>query len=122
MVNCIYLCNMKRIGLIVALMLLVVVVGCKHNEKLPEGVLTVEEYADLLADLYLADGYFSVTNDFQFKNLGADMAGTYDTLLAEHHVTQESIIATSSYYLDHREENKKVYDLLMKKLDSYGNE
>ena len=108
---------MKRIRLIVAILLMASVTGCKHAEKLPEGVLTVEAYADLLIDLYLAEGYFAITSDFQYKNLGADMAGTYDTLLAQHNVTQESLTATANYYLNHREQNEAVFNLVMAQLE-----
>ncbi|KWW29701.1 MAG: hypothetical protein AUK63_1301 [bacterium P3] len=109
---------MKRKSLIGGiLLLLMAVAGCHHNEQLPQGVLSVSEYADLLTDLYLAEGYFAVESDYQYKKLGADMAGTYDTLLAQHHVTPEILETTSIYYLKNRVLYKEVYELVTENLN-----
>lgn len=103
-------------------LLLPTVVGCQHKEEMPSGVLSVEEYADVLTDLYLAEGYFAITSDFQVQSLGDDMVGTYDTLLAMHGVSYEVLTATTEYYLNHREENKRVYELLTENLEGRGGE
>ena len=108
---------MKSVHLIVAISLLLSVASCKHNEPLPEGVLDESRFAALLTDLYLAEGYFAITSDFQYKDLGSDMAATYDTLLAEHQVTPEELDLSTTYYLQHRDKYKRVYERVMDNLD-----
>ena len=107
---------MKRLHLVVAILLLSMT-GCKQKEVLPEGVLDEARYSALLTDLYLAEGYFAITSDFQYKNLGADMAATYDTLLAQHQVTPEEVDRSASYYLQHRDKCKRVYEQVVENLN-----
>ena len=107
---------MKKLVLVAVVTLLLSVVGCGRGERLPEGVLSIADYAGLLTDLYKAEGYFAITSDYQYNKLGSDMAATYDTLLATHGVTDEVMTATTDYYLNHRDQYKQVYDLVMENL------
>jgi len=107
---------MKRLVFVVIVAFSLCGAGCGRGERLPQGVLSAEDYADLLTDLYKAEGYFAITSDFQYKNLGGDMAFTYDTLLAEHGVTDEVMATTTEYYLNHRDQYKQVYDRVVENL------
>lgn len=109
---------MKKLVLGAVVLLSLYGTGCSRGDRLPEGVLSVDAYADLLTDLYKAEGYFAITSDYQYKNLGSDMAATYDTLLATHGVTDEIMTATTDYYLNHRDQYKQVYELVVEHLGS----
>lgn len=108
---------MKNMQLVVAISLLLGVAACKHNEPLPEGVIDESRFAALLTDLYLAEGYFSVTSDFQFKALGPDMVATYDTLLAQYQVTPEELDRSTTYYLQHKDACNRIYEQVMENLN-----
>ena len=77
-----------------------------------------ESYIQLLTDLYLAEGCFTAKSNYQYYTMTKEIASTYDTLLAKHHVTIEQIDSTRQYYLQRNGEDKAIYEEVIRRIDS----
>ena len=100
------------------LMLLpLLLVGCaSHPDPLPEGVMSQEQYTQLLTDMYKAEGVFAISSNYQYDNAAADIAGTYDSILKSYGVTVAQIDSTRQYYMCHREQYKEIYNKVIENL------
>lgn len=92
--------------------------ACTPDKELPVGVLDEESYANLLTDLYLAEGCFAVEGNYQYHALEPALTGTYDTLLTEHRVTVGQLDTTAAYYMQHRRALQRIYERLNDNLNA----
>jgi hypothetical protein len=100
---------MTRAGLIC---LLALAAGACAEQQLPDGVLSREEYASLLVDIYLAEARvssYAVTPDSAMRIFKPYEAG----LLKERGLSDSTVLITYRYYLDHPEEMELVYDTVI---------
>lgn len=98
---------MTRVGLII-LTIGLLVTGCK-KEPLPPGVLTKEEYASFLVDVYLAEARVSALS------LPRDSAELYylplkEKILGKQGLSDSVVTRTYQYYIDHPQELEEVYN------------
>lgn len=112
--NC-YLCFyvnarfVKKYPRILLILLLALLAGCQ-----PEGVISPKGMTDLLADLYLTDGYLEATPGSQ----GWDTLNIYRPVLDAHGVTAGEFEASVDYYLHHPSDFVKIYKKVKKKLEA----
>lgn len=83
----------------------------------PDGVLSKGEMTDLLADLYLTDGYIEAAGD---ASQAWDSLDVYGPVLAAHGVTVESFDASVEYYLRHPKEFTAIYKDIEDRLEAEG--
>ena len=96
-----------------ALMLLVLLVSC---DKTPGGVLSVNEMADLIADLQLADAYIdSYSSDFDTDSSKLVMK---QSIFKKHGITQRDYDSSLVWYAHNMEDYAKAYDKAVGKLKS----
>ena len=96
-----------------ALMLLVLLVSC---DKTPGGVLSVNEMADLIADLQLADAYIDAhSSDFDTDSTKLVMK---QSIFKKHGITQRDYDSSLVWYAHNMEDYAKAYDKAVGKLKS----
>lgn len=96
-----------------ALMLLVLLVSC---DKAPSGVLSVNEMADLIADLQLADAYIdSHISDF---DTDSSKLAIKQSVFKKHGITQQDYDSSLVWYAHNMEDYAKAYDKAVGKLKS----
>jgi cAMP phosphodiesterase len=83
--------------------------GACQTEERPEGVLSQEELAKLMVEIYLAEGRMSNLN------IVKDSAMKYfipfeEKLKAKHQISDSTIRITYQYYISHPHELEKIYD------------
>lgn len=83
--------------------------GACQKEERPEGVLSQEELAKLMVEIYLAEGRMSNLN------IVKDSAMKYfipfeEKLIAKHQISDSTIRVTYQYYISHPQELEKIYD------------
>ena len=83
----------------------------------PDGVLSRGEMTDLLADLYLTDGYIEAAGD---ASQVWDSLDVYGPVLAAHGVTVESFDASVEYYLRHPKEFTAIFKDIENRLEADG--
>lgn len=86
--------------------------GCR-----PDGVLSEKEMTDLLADLYLTDGFIEAAGDARQV---WDSLDVYGPRLAAHGVSVEEFDASIDYYLRHPKEFADVFEKVQDKLEAEG--
>ncbi len=91
---------------------LMLLVGCKST---PNGVLSHDDFVDLLVDLHKGEAY----TDIFFREFREDsMKATYQqSLLKKHGITQEEFDTTMVWYGAHIEEYISVYDDVIAQLE-----
>lgn len=92
--------------------LLVSLLSC---EKRPEGVLSDDEMVDLLADLQLAEAYYSTSLQ---GSSHIDRKTLEESVLKKHGVSRSDLDATISYYSRNLDDYVKLYAKAEKKLQS----
>ena len=96
-----------------ALILLVLLVSC---DKAPSGVLSVNEMADLIADLQLADAYIdSHSSDF---DTDSSKLAIKQSVFKKHGITQQDYDSSLVWYAHNMEDYAKAYDKAVGKLKS----
>ncbi len=105
---------MRRAGLLLAVALFVgaILGGCR---KQPEGVLSQEDLAQVLADLHMADGVAS-TNYSQFPDDSSRMALKQSVLMA-HGVTQQQLDTSFMWYGKNLDRYMEVCDRVIEILE-----
>lgn len=83
----------------------------------PDGVLSKGEMTDLLADLYLTDGFIEAAGD---ASQVWDSLDVYGPVLAAHGVTVESFDASVEYYLRHTKEFTAIFKDIEDRLEAEG--
>ena len=91
---------------------LMLLVGCKST---PDGVLSHDDFVDLLVDLHKGEAY----TDIFFREFREDsMKATYQqSLLKKHGITQEEFDTTMVWYGAHIEDYISVYDDVIAQLE-----
>ncbi len=105
--------SMKPGFLLVILLLLPL--SCKKEEKLPPGVMTREEMVKWMIPLYLAEART------QLLNLNKDSAyriflPLQDSLKRSRGISDSVMVKSYQYYLDHSAELELVYDAVIDSL------
>lgn len=101
--------KMTRAGLIC---LLALAGSACVQQQVPDGVLSREEYASLLVDIYLAEARvsgYTITPDSAMRIFKPYEAG----LLKERGLTDSTVLITYRYYLDHPREMELVYNTVI---------
>lgn len=97
---------MTRLGLI--MIVLVLVTGSCGNKGRPAGVMSKEDYAAFLVDVYLTEAKFS-----QLQVPGDSAMRLYlsyePELLARNDVTDSIVKLTYEYYVSHPQDMQEVY-------------
>lgn len=96
------------IGIILSL---IVAVGACN--KRPKTVLSEDKMVDLMADLQMADAYYSVTPGGKNK---PDKKVLVTSILKKHGVTQEQFDSTTAYYGRNIDEYYRLYDKVADKI------
>lgn len=86
---------MRKIGGIVAAMLLLASCGREH---VPQGLMTPDELASFSAEAMLIEGYNSAVVSFGQDSLGYRMEEAYDSLYRKYDVTPEVYDSSMAYY------------------------
>ena len=103
---------MKKLLQTLCFCLLVLSSGCR-----PDGVLSETEMTDLLADLYLTDGFIEAAGDARQV---WDSLDVYGPQLEAHGVTVADFDASIEYYLRHPKEFADVFEKVQDKLEAEG--
>jgi hypothetical protein len=107
--------KMTRAGLICMLIILVLTSGCQQ-EKTPPGVLSKEEYAEYLVNIYVAEAKlntYAITPDSAMK-----LFQPYERSLQQKFGKPDSVIQkTYQWYLAHPQEWELVYTAVIDTLN-----
>lgn len=101
---------MTRAGL-VGLFLGLFVFGCQRD-RLPEGVLSKQDYAALLVDVYLAEARLNALSA-QRDSLSKLYFPHEQKLLQQKGIPDSVVLRTYRYYLDHPADLEEVYGILI---------
>lgn len=101
---------MTRAGL-VCLLIGVFVFECQR-EKLPAGVLSKEDYAALLVDVYLAEARLNALSA-QRDSLSKIYFPHEQKLLQQKGLPDSVVLRTYQYYLNHPADLEEVYSILI---------
>ena len=93
---------------------LVVLIGCS-NEKLPENIISEDEMAGVLIDIYIAEG--RLNNRSSSKYLPRDIYPVYHEIILERRQMADSTYKRNmEYYLSHPQALDRVYDIILDSL------
>ncbi len=96
------------------LSLLILILSLLSCGKTPGGVLTMNEMADLIADLQLADAYIE-THINEFESDSSKMV-IKQSVFKKHGITQQDYDSSLVWYAHNMEDYVKAYDKAAKKL------
>lgn len=94
---------MRRIGL--ALVALIVIVGCKSGEKAP---IPRDKFVDVLIDFAMNEGTYSKLFDSD-TNVVNIIAFRNAQILKKHSITKKDFVGTFKYYDSRKEELLSIY-------------
>ena len=100
-----------NIYIILLVLPLFVLVGCR-----PRGVLSNQEFRDVLYDLHRADGIIQVAG-YNYSH-DTEVAGYYKQILDKHGITQAQFDSTLVWYTDNPQIFNKIYPKVIARLDA----
>jgi len=103
-----------RFGARTLLVILSILLCCK-TEKTPPGVLTRQQMADWMMDIYLAEARtmsLNVSRDSAYKLF----VPYQDSLMKEKGIQDSTIKISYKYYLEHPSELESIYDIVIDSL------
>ncbi len=100
------LCGYQKI---LTSLLLIILIGCNFDNRVPKDFPKEKEFAQILADVHFTE---SVISQMRLKQRSMnDVAnGCYHTVLSKYNLTQEKFDTIVSWYTSHPEIYSKVYD------------
>jgi hypothetical protein len=99
--------------LIVILVLLSVLAGCKRD-PMPRNAIKKEMFITILVDIHLAE---AISNDkYRFKMDSLSSEGLYISVLKKHKVTEEQMKTTTLYYTRHPRDFDKLYSEVLSRI------
>lgn len=103
---------MKKSFRIVLIGLFFLLSGCR-----PDGIVSRDDMASLMADMYLADGCVDLAGNPRQQ---WDSLDVYGPLLEIHGMTLEEFGASLDYYFRRPDDLLKIYHSVMKRLEAEG--
>ncbi len=110
----------KTANILLTLVLVIIVAGCFRKEKTdkPKNLIPPNQMAELLTDLYLADGLF---NSPQIRRLFNDKDSNlnYLDIIDSHHLTKSQIDLNIEYYFISKPKKfEEIYDIVLANLSA----
>lgn len=87
------------------------------EEARPADVLDEDTYVDYLIDVYLAEGCFKTTNEYQYDKIQPEIVGMYDSILHNYRLTVDDINRTQQYYMEHSDRFKVVHQRVIDSIE-----
>ncbi len=98
-------------SIVVMLALMVILAACKRDTRPPD-VLTREQMADLLVEVYVAEG--KMLNQPIQRDSGMKLFLPFEQkLLKKKNISDEVLSKSYKYYIDHPVEFEKVFDAVI---------
>ena len=97
------------------LAILLLVVGCSDKDKVPSGIIPREKMEKILWDMVQADQYVAIylLKDSTRINVKMETLKLYQEVFRIHQVSREDFRKSFSYYQDHPELTRNVFDSLL---------
>ena len=90
--------------------------SCKSEPQPEPPVLEEARFVDLLTDAYLLEGFYAFQSNYHFDTLKPEMIASYDSLLAQHGISQAIFDSTVLWYTRHPDIFARVQDSVMQRL------
>ena len=111
---------MKRICLLV-LICIMGVIGCSKEDKIPKGILSMQEMRAVLMDMQMADAYNHTPSVASIKTPAEkerQLKVYYAQILQSYHTGKEKFLKSYHFYEDRPDLMKKVYQCIQDSVDA----
>ena len=95
----------------------ILLLGCTTPEtKIPTGILSEAEFANMLKDVHLAESAFELNKREGIENAKNALANSYQTIYKRYDITDTTFSKSLDYYAKNPEKLKKTYTDILKQL------
>ena len=108
---------MKNILPIAALVALLSLAACRHDER-PADVIEAPQMVDFLSDAYLLEGFYAVETQYRYDAMTAEVLRAYDDILDKYHLTREQVEHSFAYYSKHPELYLPIQDSVLARIEN----
>lgn len=91
--------------------------GC-NDDRIPSDVMDEAAMTAFFKDAYTLEGFYAVETGFRYDTLYPDMAASYDSLFARHHITAEDFERSVNWYVRHGERYERIHKEVIRYFDS----
>ena len=108
-----YLCKMKVMLALLGVLLL----GCTAPEtKIPAGILSEVEFANMLKDVHWEEAAFELNKSKGMENAKNTLANSYQSIYKKYDVTDTTFSKSLDYYAKNPEKLEKIYSTILEQL------
>ena len=95
----------------------ILLLGCTTPEtKIPTGILSEAEFANMLKDVHLAEAAFELNKSKGMENAKNTLANSYQTIYKRYDITDTTFSKSLDYYTKNPEKLEKIYTDVLGKL------
>ena len=108
-----YLCEMK----IMLSLLSVLLLACTAPKtKIPTGILSEKEFANILKEVHLAEAAFKLNKSKGIKKAKNSLANNYQSIYKTHDIADTTFSNSLKYYAKHPEILEAIYSAVLEQL------
>lgn len=79
------------------------------KERIPEGILSQNEFANILKEVHLAEGVFELQKTNGKEDAQNALSNSYQTIFSSHNINETIFQKTLEYYANHPSELEEIY-------------
>ena len=79
------------------------------KERIPEGILSQNEFANILKEVHLAEGGFELQKTNGKEDAQNALSNSYQTIFSSHNIDETIFQKTLEYYANHPSELEEIY-------------
>ena len=86
--------------------------SCSNSDekKIPENVLSENNFESILKEIHLAEATFELHKTKGMGKAKNELANSYQNIYSEYTISEEEFKLTLEYYSNHPEKLEKIYD------------
>ena len=86
------------------------------KERIPEGILSQNEFASILKEVHLAEATFELQKTNGKEDAENALTKSYQTIFSSHNIDETIFQKTLEYYANHPGELEKIYAKVLEEL------